>query len=340
MIWRRGSKGGEDAGGGDSDGHLEGRVNDLLGRARAAGGRGDLDSQARLSAEAMEVCRTLVGRWPDDPRHAAALAGGLYNHAYRLIQTSRLTEASEALDESARHYSALAANNPRRYATTLCDVRLRVALVLLMEGRYDQAVTGARGVVTAYEAISQGDPRERDFGLVRTHTLIGRALLLGGHPGEALEEFDTALFAAERLREQAGITGTDFAWLAVAPESFRQAAPEWLGAAVAAMELHDAAGKWAIAADAANVAMRVAGGLAALGDATARARFEAIMARAQEIWRAAENPIRAAGERSRPTDEFMVSAAGIVRGPRLEPDLARISRLAGWGPSPPSPGRL
>jgi tetratricopeptide (TPR) repeat protein len=326
MIWRRSS--------GDSDEHLEGRVNDLLSRARAAGGHGDVDSQVRLTAEAMDVCRTLVGRWPDDSRHVAALAGGLYNLAYRLIQAGRLTEANEALDESGQHYSALAAESPHRYATPLCDVRLRVALVLLMEGEYDRAVSQAREVVAAYGAISGGDPLERDFGLVRTHTLIGRALLLGGHPGAALEEFDTALFAAERLREQAGIAGTDFAWLAVAPESFRQAAPEWLGAAVAAMELHDAAGKWAIAADAANIAMRVAGGLAAIGDATARARFEAIMARAQEIWQAAENPIRAAGQRSRPTDEFMVSAAGIVRGPRLEPDLARISRLAGWGPPP------
>jgi tetratricopeptide (TPR) repeat protein len=334
MIWRRGSKGDKGVGGGESDVHLEDRVNDLLGRARTAGGHGDIDSQVRLTAEAMDVCRMLVGRWPDDPRHVGALAGGLYNLAYRLIQAGRATEATEALDESGRHYSALAAKNPGRYATALCDVRLRVALVLLMEGRYDQAVSRAREAVTAYETIAQGDPRERGFGLVRTHTLIGRALLLGGHPDEALEEFDTALFAAERLREEAGIAGTDFAWLGVAPESFRQAAPEWLGAAVAAMELHDAAGKWAIAADAANVAMRVAGGLAAIGDATAEARFEAVMARAQEIWRAAKNPIRAAGERSRPTDEFMVSAAGLVRGPRQEPDLARISRLAGWGPPP------
>ena len=56
--------------------------------------------------------------------------------------------------------------------------------------------------------------------------MIGRAILLSGRrdrdvAAEALTEFDTALFAAERLREDAGIAGADFGWLE----------PCWLGAA-------------------------------------------------------------------------------------------------------------
>ena len=98
--------------------------------------------------------------------------------------------------------------------------------------------------------MTEGDRLEREFGLVRAHTLIGRALLLGGRAPEALQEFDTALFAGVRLRQEAGMArAPDFAWLGTAPASFRLAAPEWLGAAVAAMELHDAAGRWSVAGE-------------------------------------------------------------------------------------------
>lgn len=330
MIWRpKGSKQGD-----DSDKDLERRVNDLLARAGNAGARHDYLEQVGYSGEAMDLCRVLVERHPDDPRHVGALAGGLYNHAYRLIQAGHPAEAREVLAESHRHYAALAAADRRRYAVALCDVRLRTALTLVMEGEFDEAVLAGQQALDMYEAATGGDRLEREFGIVRTHTLIGRALLLGGRAGEALEEFDAALFAAERLREEAGIAGTDFSWLAFAPESFRLAAPEWLGAAVGAMELHDAAGRWSVAADAANIAVRVAGGLAAIGDDTTRRRFEAILARAKEIWWAAENPIRAAARRTGPTEEFMIGGGGLVRGPRLEPDLTVISRLAGWGDPP------
>ncbi|GAA4690551.1 tetratricopeptide repeat protein [Phytohabitans rumicis] len=315
----------------DSDGDLEQRVNDLLAGARAAGARRDVREQARYSGEAMDVCRVLVGRHPGNTRHVAALAGGLYNHAYRLIQAGRPAQARDTLTEAVGHYTTLVAADRRRYTVRLCDVRLRVALTYIMEGGYDEAVRAGRAALAGYEAVAGGDRLEREFGLVRTHTLIGRALLLGGQPGTALDEFDTALFAAERLREEAGIAGTDFSWLASAPESFRQAAPEWLGAAVAAMELHDAAGKWSVAAGAANIAMRVAGGLAAIGDDTAYRRFEAIMARAKEIWWAAEHPVQAAARRTGPTEEFMIGGGGLLHGPRLEPNLTVISRLAGWG---------
>lgn len=327
MIWRRGIKG-------ESDPNLEDRVNDLLGQARTAGARGDLDRQIRFTAEAMDVCRILVSRWPHDARHVGALAGGLYNYSYRLLQAGRFDEAHAALAESGRHYAALAAADPNEYATSLVDVKLRVMLAFTMNGQYGYAVNQGREVLAGYEAIAGGDRLERAFGLVRTRTLLGRALLLAGQADSALTQFDAALFAAEELREAEGIAGTDFTWLATAPNSFRLAAPEWLGAAVGAMELHDAAGKWGVAGDAANIAMRVAGGLAAIGDATAEARFEAIMARAQEIWRSAENPVQAAAERAGPLDEVMVGGTGLVRGPHLEPDLARISRLAGWGPVP------
>jgi tetratricopeptide (TPR) repeat protein len=318
--------------GGDRD--LERRVDSLLTDARAAGARGDVQGQARLSGEAMDICRGLVERHPDDARHVAALAGGLYNHAYRLIQVDRPGDARDVLAESHRHYATLDERAPGRYEVRLCDVRLRTALTLVVEGRYDEAEHEARAALASYLEADTDDELERGFGEVRAQVLIGRALLLGGSADRAVEAFDDALFAAERLREGAGLGGTDFAWLARAPESFRLAAPEWLGAAVAAMELHDAAGSWPVAADAANIAMRVGGGLAAIGDETAHRRFAAIQSRAEKIWWSAQNPVRAAAERSGPFQEVMIGGGRLVRGPRLEPDLARISRLAGWGKPP------
>jgi tetratricopeptide (TPR) repeat protein len=315
----------------DSDAKLEKRVNDLLVRAREDGARGDYVGEASWYGDAMDVCRVLVERHPSDPRHIAVLAGGLYNLAYILILADRPAEAREALAESERHYDALAAQDRDRYAVVLCDVRLRVALTLVTEGRFAEAVPAGRAALAAYEAAGAGDRLEREFGVVRAHALIGRALLLARRSEEALAEFDAALFSAERLREEAGIAGTDFSWLALAPESFRQAAPEWLSAAVAAMELHDAAGRWGIAGDAANIAMRVSGGLAAIGDDTARVRFEMILARAKRIWWAAEHPVQAEGQRTSPFREYVIG-----RGPRLTPDVTAISRPAGWGDPPVS----
>jgi hypothetical protein len=236
------------------------------------------------------------------------------------------------LAEAGRHYGELHAASPRRYEVALCDVRLRTALTYVVEGRYDEGEREARAALAAYGEAGADDELERAFGEVRAHSLVGRALLLGGRPDAALEHFDAALFAGERLRQGAGIRGTDFAWLAQAPASFRLAAPEWLGSAVAAMELHDAAGTWHIAADAANVAMRVAGGLAVIGDDTAHRRFAAVQERAEAIWWSARNPTQAAAQRSGPLQEFMIGGGGLIRGPRLEPDLTRISLMAGWGP--------
>jgi hypothetical protein len=315
----------------DADRDLERQVGRLLADSRAAGAHGDPAGQARLSGEAMDICRGLVGRHPDDPRHLAALAGGLYNHAYRLLQIDRPGEARDVLAESQGHYTTLDRLRPGRYQVALGDVRLRTALTLVLEGRYEEAAHRASEEVAAYARAATDDPVEAEFGQVRARTLLGRALLLGGRPDQALEEFDGALFIGERLREAAGVGGTDFRWLARVPESFRQAAPEWLGAAVGAMELHDAAGTWDVAADAANIAMRVAGGLAAIGDETAAIRFDAIHERAQKIWWSAQNPMRAAAERAGPTGEVLVGGGRMIRGPHLEPDLARISRLAGWG---------
>lgn len=327
-----------DSGGlGQPDENLEQRHDELADLARDAASRGDYAGQARLYGDAIGVCRELVKRHPDDERHLAKLAGDLYNHAFYLIRAGGSTRGStggvdEALAESAQLYSRLALTDRGRYALAVCDVRLRMALARLQARQYDAAVAAARDALDAYQATSDGDRVERDFGVVRTHALIGRALLLGGRAEDAMVEFDEALFGAERLREQSGVAGTDFSWLAVVPESFRQAAPEWLGAAVAAMELHFAAGDWSIAADAGNVAMRVAGGLAGIGDERTTRWFEAVMHRVQEVWWAAQHPVEASARRAGPTGRVLIGAG--MPGPSVAPDIAAISRLAGWGLQP------
>jgi hypothetical protein len=339
VNWRRARSGGDgDAAGGDPSGGAgsprEREVDALLARARAAGGRGDVDAQARWSGAALEICRTLVAEDPAARRHRAALAAGAYGHAYRLLQVRRFEDARTVLAESRRHYAVLAREDPEGYEVALCDVTLREALVSVLEGDVDGALRVGREALAAYPVARAGDGWERDFGPVRARALLGRALLMSGRRAQAVEEFDAALFAAEALRERTGLSGTDFAWLTSAPPSFRLAAPEWLGAAVGAMELHDAEGRWRVAADAADIALRVSGGLAGIGDDVALARFQAIHARAQQIWQAARNPTAAAAARSGPTDEFLVSAEGVVLGLRTAPDLARIWRLAGWGVPP------
>lgn len=321
-----------------SDGHgrqdddIERRHDELASLAAEAASRGDYAGQVRLYGDAIGVCRELAKRHPDDDRHLAKLAADLYNYAFYVLRAASALGVDEALAESLQLYSRLALTGQSQYAIAVCDVRLRMALAQLQGSRYEAAVVAARDALDAYRALADGDQLERDFGVVRAHALIGRALLLGGRAEDALTEFDEALFAAERLRESTGVAGTDLSWLAVVPQGFRQAAPEWLGAAVAAMELHYAAGNWDVAADAGNVAMRVAGGLAGIGDERNARRFEAVMKRAQEVWWAAQHPVEAAIQRAGPTGRFRVGAG--LPGPSVAPDIAAISLLAGWGLRP------
>jgi tetratricopeptide (TPR) repeat protein len=317
---------------GRSDENLERQHDELTGRAREAASRGDYAGQVRLYGEAIGVCRELVKRHPDDQRHLAQLAADLYNYAYYLLRAAGTLGVAETLAESLQLYSRLVLTGQSQYEVAVCDVRLRMALAQLRDNQFGAAVVTARDVLDGYQAITGGDQLERDFGIVRTHALIGRALLLGGRADEAMAEFDQALFAAERLREATGVPGTDFSWLAGVPGSFRQAAPEWLGAAVAAMELHYAAGDWDIAADACNVAMRVAGGLAGIGDERDARRFESLVKRSQEVWWAQQHPVEAAAKRAGPTGRVVVGAG--IPGPSVAPDIAAISLLAGWGLQP------
>lgn len=315
-----------------SDQQLESRCTALVELARVAGAQGRTEEQRRYSAESIAVVRLLLERNPADSRHLRALAGALYNQAGRMLHARYAEEAEALLGEARACYARLAVTEPRLFSVPLVDVRQRSARVRLVSHDWSGAAQLYREAVAAYRDAPTTDPAERDFGVVRAHTGLGCCLLILSLLGkatcaDALEEFDAALFTAEGVRERVGIDATDFSWLAMAPPSFRQAAPEWMSAAVGAMELHDAAGNWSIAADAANIAVRVCAGLAATGDDDLQQRFEHILKRAKQIWHSAENPVTAAALRAGPYREIMFAG----RGPAIQPDINRILTLAGWG---------
>jgi tetratricopeptide (TPR) repeat protein len=317
---------------GPSDEELERRCTELFDLARWCGGQGRLSEQRQYTAEALAVCRLLGKRNPGDLRHVAALAGGLYNQAGRWLDAGDTAQAETLLAEAEECYATLAAADPAQYAVRRVDVRQRSARVHVLAGDWVTAARLYREAIELYQDASTADPVERDFGVVRAHTGLGCCLLAlclrdSVRYQDALEEFDAALFTAERVREEAGIEATDFSWLARAPQSFQLAAPEWISSAVCAMELHDAAGRWDVAADAANIAVRVCGALAAIGDDALHHRFELILKRAKEIWYAAEHPVRAAALRAGPHQEVMI---GGHQGPSAEPNIDRILELADW----------
>ncbi len=332
MRFRRSpSGGGSDDGPGreaGSDGP-EQRYDRLSGQATLAAQQGRHEEARQLSAEALDVCRRLSAQFPDDPRHRPVLAAALYNHAGRLGR-ARAEEALGLLAEAEEHYLALADSQPRRFAVRRLDVLTRTGRTLQDSGDPAGAVQRYRQALRAYPEAPTDDEVERDLGLARAHFGLGRCLLLSGPPAAALEDLDAGLFTAERVREEQGIEATQFSWLARAPLSFRLAAPDWMSGAVCAMELHHAAGRFGIAGDAANIALRVAGGLGAIGGAAEQARFEAILARAQQVGWDAESPLRAAAERAGPYGEVLVGGGSVLLGGQREPDVPAMLRLAGW----------
>jgi tetratricopeptide (TPR) repeat protein len=283
---------------------------------------------AQHSEAALAVSRDLYANSSDPARHRPALAAALYNHAGNLRRIGRDADALTLLAEAGEHYNALVQTDRRSFSVPAIDVVVRTGLALQAAGDRDGAVQRFREAIEAYPTAPTNDRVERDLGLARTQFHLGRCLLEIG-PGytEGLAEIDTGLFAAERTREQQGITATDFSWLGKAPRSFQLIATDWIGAAVCAMEMHDAAGRFDIAADAANIAVRVSGGLAAMGGAARAPLYDAVLGRARVIWQHAQNPVRAAVERAGPGQEIMVGGGRIHFA---TPDIAGILRATGW----------
>jgi tetratricopeptide (TPR) repeat protein len=241
----------------------------------------------RESEVALAISRRLHEQEPDNPRHLPVLAAALYNHAGRVLRSGDHAHALALLDEALDRYAALAGDDPAQYEVRRIDVLLRQGGAMRQAGDRIGAIARFREVIQRYPAAPANDPVERGLGLARAHVSLGTCLQEEGETEEALGAFDSALFTAERVREEAGISPLEFNWLERAPRSFQLAAGDWLIAATRAMDLHARAGRWHIAADAANIAVRVSAGLAAMDDSVHGPVFQATLQRAQAVWEVA-----------------------------------------------------
>lgn len=316
-------------------GTLERRYEFYVAEALLATLLGDHEKAAGHSATALEISRQLYASARDPARHRPDLAAALVGQA----RYERVLESVALLTESAGHYAALAAADPRRYEVDRIDVLVRVALAADATGNTNDAIRLLREVIAMYRQAPATDPAAREAGLARACFHLGRCLLAAGDAAEGLAITDVGLAAAEAalavsvpapaahpaLPEQKAAErqpaerrgdrqlngahafgggccraeGHDPGWLSAAPRAVQVLAPEWACAAARSMALHAAAGQWPAAALAAAAAVRVTGGLAALGSEECRNAHAIILAQARTIWARARMQARQASCDSR-----------------------------------------
>jgi hypothetical protein len=281
----------------------------------------DHEKAAGHSATALGISRQLYASAHDPAQHRPDLAAALAGHA----RYQQVLESVALLTESAGHYAALAAADPRRYEVDRIDVLARVALAAEATGNTKDAIRLLREVIVMYRQAPATDPAAREAGLARACFHLGHCLLVAGDAAEGLAYTDAGLGAAEAAlagsaptvadqlalpgRQASGGTALngsccraeshDRDWLSAAPRPVQVLAPDWACAAARAMALHAAAGQWPAAAFAAAAAVRVSGGLAELGSEECRDAHAAILAQARAIWTRARTQARQASCDSR-----------------------------------------
>jgi hypothetical protein len=301
-----------------AQGTLERRYEFHVAEAVRATLLGDHEKAAGHSATALGISRELYSSARDPARHRPDLAAALVGHA----QYQRVLESVALLTESAGHYSALAAADPRRYEVDRIDVLVRVALAADAAGSTRDAIRLLREVIVMYQEAPATDLAARETGLARACFHLGRCLLTAGDVTEAMVYTDAGLGAAEAALAGSELPAAaseqpaspalammddicsradtrDPGWLSAAPRPVQVLAPDWACAAARAMALHAAAGQWPAAALAAAAAVRVSGGLAALGSEECRKAHTAILAQARAIWTRARMNARQASCESR-----------------------------------------
>ncbi|HEX3964422.1 MAG TPA: hypothetical protein VHZ03_48535 [Trebonia sp.] len=270
----------------------------------------DHEKAAGHAATALEISRQLYASAREPARHRPDLAAALVGHA----RYERVLESVALLTESAGHYAALAAADPRRYEVDRIDVLVRVALAADATGNTKDAIRLLREVIVMYRRAPASDLAAREAGLASACFHLGRCLLAVGHAAEGLATTDAGLGAAEAALAMSGpavadqdargdgcclAESHDPGWLSAAPRPVQVMAPDWACAATRAMALHAAAGQWPAAAFAAAAAVRVTGGLAALGGEDTRNAHAVILGQAQAIWTRARRQARQASCDSR-----------------------------------------
>jgi tetratricopeptide (TPR) repeat protein len=292
-------------------GTLERRYEFYVAEAVHATLLGDHEKAAGHSATALEISRQLYACASEPARHRPDLAVALVGHA----RYERILESVALLTESAGHYAALAATDPRRYEVDRIDVLVRVALAADATGNTKDAIRLLREVIAMYRRAPATDLAAREAGLASACFHLGRCLLAAGHAAEGLAITDAGLGAAEAALAMSGLAAVDHdargdgccclaeshdpGWLSAAPRPLQVMAPDWARAATRAMALHAAAGQWPAAALAAAAAVRVTAGLGALGSEESRNAYAVILGQARAIWTRARIQARQASCDSR-----------------------------------------
>lgn len=265
-----------------------------------------------------------------------AAVRGDFQTAYRLRDevaakgpyVIRDRRGSYGVPPGSRTAAAPGAHISRQSSKTAAAIRLLVSL----DGRADWPAAAGRLCDVLEQNLAENQEKstdrdvEEDHRKARAHFHRGLRLVAQGRVTEGLEAVDAGLFAAERARQQAGVSGHDFSWLRSAPRSLRLIAPDWTAAAVCAMRLHDAAGRFQVAADAGNIAVRVSGGMAALDMPGCRELYTAVLAAAKQVWSHAENPVLAALEGLGPNQEVMIAGGNVLHVTPGPAELAELDR--------------
>jgi len=255
---------------------LERQFDFHLGEAIRATLQGSHDKAAGHSGRALLISRELCAHAADPARHQPELAAALCAHA----RYGGGWQAVVMLTESAGHYAALAEADPAVYEVPRIDVLTRIALASDAAGDVTGAIGLLREVIGMYLKAPAADAGQRDLGLARAHSHLGRCLLAAGQAEDGLAETEAGLELAAGVLDRLQLQTSAAGWLVAAPRYLQLAAPDWAAAAVRAMTLHAEAGRWQPAAAAARTAVLVSGGLADLGGDALREAHAAITARA------------------------------------------------------------
>lgn len=175
--------------------------------AQEASSRGDDRGAAAASTEAVHAVDELRRAFPDDPEHAAVLAGQLYNRAAIMERVGETWQGAADARRALTLYRELAGSDPGTYTPLALDVQSRLALLLAGCGESAEARALGADAVEAHRALVARHPGH-EAGLARTLARYSEAMVKTGDRNEALVAGREALRSYRRRAGGLGIEET------------------------------------------------------------------------------------------------------------------------------------
>lgn len=173
--------------------------------ARSASARGDLDEAVAWASRAVDVVEALREAFPEEPQHAAALAGQLYERAGILDRGGEPERGADDARRSMTLYRHLASADPGTFTPPALDAQSRLALLLAAAGDRPNALALGADAVATHRALAARHPGHEP-GLARTLARYSEAMVRCGNSTQALEAGREAL---RSYRRRAGALGLD-----------------------------------------------------------------------------------------------------------------------------------